>query len=120
MVTRWLSALLARGDDPDPRFTMANERTFLAWIRTALALLAAGIGLDAFVTDLPSGVRRGLAALLIVLGAGLAAAAFVRWLGTERALREGRSLPPPGMAPWLAAGIGVTGLVLLVSVLLGG
>lgn len=42
---RWTDRLLAEGDDPDPRFSMANERTFLAWIRTALALIAGGIGL---------------------------------------------------------------------------
>ena len=34
------------GQEPDPRFSLANERTFLAWIRTALALAAAAIGLD--------------------------------------------------------------------------
>jgi putative membrane protein len=31
------------GTEPDYRFTLANERTFLAWIRTALALLAGGV-----------------------------------------------------------------------------
>ena len=119
VTSRWVLGLLSRGDDPDPRFTLANERTFLAWIRTSLALLAAGIGLEAFVVDLPSALRTSLAALLIVLGAALAIGAFVRWLGMERALRERRSLPPPGLAPWLAAGIGLAALVLLGFVLLG-
>ncbi len=114
-----LRRFLADGKDPDPRFTLANERTFLAWIRTSLALLAAGIGLEAFVDDLPEGLRRGLASLLIVLGAGLAVGAFVRWLGTERAMRHSRSLPPPDLAPWLAAGIGVSALLLLGYVLVG-
>ena len=118
MSSRWFSGLLAHGEDPDPRFTLANERTFLAWIRTSLALLAAGIGLEAFVIDLPEGLRRGLAALLIVLGAVLAVGSFTRWLATERALREHRSLPPPGLAPVLAAGIGLTALALLGLVLL--
>ncbi len=114
-----LRRFLADGDDPDPRFTLANERTFLAWIRTSLALLAGGIGLEAFVDDLPEPLRRGLASLLIVLGAGLALGAFLRWLGTERAMRERRSLPPPGLAPWLAGGVGVTALMLLGFVLVG-
>ena len=35
------------GTEPDPRFTLANERTFLAWIRTALALIAGGVALEA-------------------------------------------------------------------------
>jgi len=30
------------GEEPDPRFTLADERAFLAWMRTSLALLAAG------------------------------------------------------------------------------
>lgn len=120
VTSRWVRHLLADGDDPDPRFTMANERTFLAWIRTSLALLAAGIGLEAFVVDLPTGVRKVLASLLIVLGAALAIGAFTRWLATERALRHQHSLPHPGLAPWLAAGIGAVALVLLGFVLARG
>lgn len=55
LVNRWF----AEGSDPDPRFTLANERTFLAWVRTSLALLAGGIGLDAFVVGLPGGLLLG-------------------------------------------------------------
>ena len=41
----WLTRrVFPAGREPDPRFTLANERTFLAWIRTALGLLAGGIG----------------------------------------------------------------------------
>lgn len=121
MTSRWTSRLLSEGEDPDPRFTFANERTFLAWIRTALALLAGGIGLEAFLAgQLPALPRRALAALLIVLGGALAVTAFTRWLATERALRLGRPLPPPGLAPVLTAGIGVAALVLLGFVVLQG
>ena len=109
----------AQGSDPDPRFTFANERTFLAWIRTSLALLAGGIGLEAFGGDaLDPGVRRAVAAALLVMGAGLAVTAFVRWLRSERALREGRSLPGLGIAPVLAGTVAVCALVLLVGTLL--
>ena len=31
------------GHEPDYRFTLANERTFLAWIRTSLGLMAVGL-----------------------------------------------------------------------------
>ncbi|MBM4509720.1 DUF202 domain-containing protein, partial [Rhodococcus hoagii] len=31
------------GEDPDPRFTLANERTYLAWVRTGLGLIAAAV-----------------------------------------------------------------------------
>ena len=70
----------AEGEEPDPRFTLANERTFLAWIRTALALVAAGIGLEAFVPPLAvPGLRQALAVCLALLGAGVSATAFRRW-----------------------------------------
>ena len=41
--------LAAIGSDPDPRFTFANERTFLAWNRTALAFVAAGLAAAEFL-----------------------------------------------------------------------
>lgn len=113
----WPSRLRARGTDPDPRFSFANERTFLAWIRTALALLAAGIGLEAFAPPLAvPGLRQVLAALLVLAGVGVSATAFLRWLRGEEAMREGRSLPLPRLAPWLAYGI--AGVALAVFVLL--
>jgi putative membrane protein len=115
----WVARLQARGSDPDPRFTLANERTFLAWIRTSLALLAGGIALEGFVGDAVGiGIRRAVAAALLVTGAGLAATAFVRWLHSERALREGRSLPALAVAPVLAGVVVVCGLVLLAGMLL--
>jgi putative membrane protein len=120
-IVGWVSRQLAEGEAPDPRFTFANERTFLAWIRTSLALLAGGIGLDAFLVDaLPAGPRRVLAALLIILGGALAVSAFTRWLASERALRLNRPLPLPALAPVLAGGVAVVALVLLGFVLLRG
>ncbi len=121
MVARawWRARAIEEGEEPDYRFTLANERTFLAWIRTSLALLAGGIALQAFVDDVPADLRRVMASLLIVLGAVLGVGAFVRWLRTEQALRRRTSLPPPGLAPWLAAGIAVTALTLLAYVALG-
>lgn len=114
MTSRWARSLLAQGRDPDPRFTMANERTFLAWIRTALALLAAGVGLEVFLVEqLAPLPRRVVAGVLVLLGGVLAVTAFTRWLATERALRLERSLPVPAVAPVLAAGIALTALVLL-------
>jgi len=111
----WPSRLRERGSDPDPRFSFANERTFLAWIRTALALLAAGIGLEAFAPPLAvPGLRQVLAAALVAAGVGISGLAFRRWLRSEEALRERRPLPPPRLAPWLAYGIAGIALVLFV------
>jgi putative membrane protein len=84
------------GEDPDPRFTLANERTYLAWIRTATAFVASGVGLEAFGGDiLNPTVRAGLAALLLVGGALIAITSFVHWISAERALRAERPLPVP-------------------------
>ncbi len=68
------------GTEPDPRFTLANERTFLAWIRTALALIAAGIALEALALPIRPDLRRIAAIILalpVVIGVSTAAALLV-------------------------------------------
>lgn len=111
----WSRRLREQGEDPDPRFSFANERTFLAWIRTALALLAAGIGLEAFAPPLAvPGLRQVLAALLVLSGVATSALAFRRWLRAEEALRERRSLPAPRLTPWLSYGIAAVALAVFV------
>lgn len=108
--------LLPGGTEPDPRFTLANERTFLAWIRTSLALLAGGIAIEAFTSDLfLEPARKGLAAVLLVLGMLLSAGSAVRWLRVERSMRNKAPLPLPLIVPLLAgAGALAAGVVLVV------
>ena len=75
------------GSAPDPRFTFANERTFLAWNRTALALIAAGLAAAQFLKFNLHGLRLIIAVPLIVLGAALALASYLHWEDSERAMR---------------------------------
>ncbi|MEZ0339348.1 YidH family protein [Mycobacterium sp. pV006] len=80
--------------EPDYRFTLANERTFLAWIRTALALIAAGIAVVQFVPSFGiAGVRHGLSLTLTALGGVLAVMAVRRWYQVQAAMRRDEDLP---------------------------
>ncbi len=115
----WVTRLRAEGAEPDPRFSFANERTFLAWIRTALAVMAAGIALEAFGPELQiAWLRPALASLLIGIGVLLAAGSFRRWLNAEQALRTSRPLPVPKLAPVLAYGVALVAVIAMVGVLL--
>lgn len=111
-----------QGEEPDYRFTLANERTFLAWIRTALALLACGVVLDQFSTRLgPHGLVMSLAIAFGVLSALLCSLAFMRWRTNEIAMRHSRRLPPTIAIPVIAtamAGIATAIVALLVVRLL--
>jgi len=105
------------GTEPDPRFTFANERTFLAWIRTALALLAAGISLDTFVTKFPEALRTAVSILLVLTGAACGGLAYHRWMASERALRLNKPLSAPVIAPVLGYGVVLVGLSFAVVLL---
>ncbi|RPA12462.1 YidH family protein [Gordonia sp. OPL2] len=106
------------GEDPDPRFTLANERTYLAWSRTATALLAAGIGLQVVGGTVVSPlIATVLSAVLLVSGGVLAVTSLVHWVIAERALRLGRRLPTPVMAPVLGVVLVVCATALIVEVI---
>lgn len=109
-------AVYGSGQEPDPRFTLANERTFLAWIRTSLALTASGVAVDAFVTSFDALVQRLVAVTLVALGVACAGSAFGRWMRTERALRHGQPLPEPGLARVVGVALALLGVVVLVAV----
>ena len=92
------------GQEPDYRFSLANERTLLAWIRTALALLAGGVLLEQFASHLgPHALLVGLAIGLATLAAVLSGSAYARWRANEIAMRHRRPLPGTIAIPLLAA-----------------
>jgi putative membrane protein len=107
-------------DEPDVRFTYANERTFLAWNRTSLALIATGVAATQLLPEFNvEGGRRLLGLPLIALGAILAVTSFLNWRANERAMRRNEALPRSMMPLVLCVGIAVVGLLALVVAALG-
>ncbi|RMH85928.1 DUF202 domain-containing protein [Pseudomonas sp. AOB-7] len=110
-----LTQALLGGEEPDPRFTLANERTFLAWARTALALLGGGIAVETFAGQaFAPWLRLSITLSLLALSLLLSLGACLRWLAVERALRHRSALPLPVLVPALAIGGGLAALLLLV------
>ncbi|MFC5154608.1 MULTISPECIES: YidH family protein [Streptomyces] len=107
------------GRTPDYRFSLANERTFLAWLRTALALIGGGFAVDQFLPDLRWGVRAGLA--LALLGAGVLCAlrAVNHWVRCERAMRRGEDLPVSRFPTVLSLVIAALAVAMVAVVLFG-
>lgn len=100
------------GEEPDPRFSLANERTFLAWVRTALAMLAGAVALHSLQLPTTSWLRAIIVVLLLVVGASCTVLAFIRWARVERAMRMRQPLPHFSLG-WV-----LTAAVVLISVLL--
>jgi putative membrane protein len=123
---RQTAARLPRGavvnqpqEPPDHRFTLANERTLLAWIRTALALDVSGLGVLRFAPQVgPEGGREVIGIALILLGAVSAAVGYSRWASMDRTLRTGSPLPPATVLKLLAyslAALSLASAVLIVG-----
>jgi putative membrane protein len=107
------------GKMPDYRFSLANERTFLAWIRTGLALIAGGLACAQFLPPLPiAHLREVIAVALLVLGAIVALRAVDHWARTERAMRTGQDLPASRFPALLAIAVAVGALLLVAAVLI--
>ncbi|MFC5502989.1 YidH family protein [Lysinimonas soli] len=114
-MTRFPAWVYREGTEPDPRFSLANERTFLAWLRTALALLAGGVGLEALRIPQVAGLRLAAAGLLLLLGLLAVAQGWIGWARSERSLRLSRALPGPTVGAVVAIGV----LVVAVTVVVG-
>ncbi len=113
--TRWQE----QGADPDYRFSLANERTFLAWIRTALAILAGALIIHQLGAYFHLGsVGLWLDASLALVSAFLGGAAFFRWRGNEIAMRNNLPLPNSKLIPMLSSAVAFISLVGALALLL--
>ncbi|WP_030770175.1 YidH family protein [Streptomyces albidoflavus] len=116
----WSPARIAdEGDTPDYRFSLANERTFLAWLRTALALIAGGFAVDQFLPGLPDGWRIALALGLLASGVLCALRAVHHWVRCERAMRRGEDLPVSRFPALLSLLVAVVAVGMVVVVVFG-
>jgi putative membrane protein len=120
-VRLWFSPARVReeGSTPDYRFSLANERTFLAWLRTGLALVGGGFAVDQFLPRLHQGPRVVFTVVLLVGGALCALRAVNHWVRCERAMRRGEDLPASRFPSALALGVGALAVGMVVLVLLG-
>jgi putative membrane protein len=96
--------------EPDYRFTLANERTFLAYVRTALALDAAGLAAAQFLHPSAIHLRLAIAVVLVALGLMVAVFGYNRWFATERAMRVGAPLPSIRVPLVLGVGMALVSL----------
>ncbi|MBD8012166.1 DUF202 domain-containing protein [Microbacterium sp. NPDC077391] len=114
---RFPRSVFRQGSEPDVRFSLANERTFLAWTRTALALIAGGVALEALALDMYAPLRLAASLVLIITGILLPIIAWVEWSRVERAMRLGRPLPHPPTGIVLALAVVASGVLVLLAVL---
>ena len=102
-------------DEPDYRFTYANERTFLAWVRTSVALIGVGVAAVQFLPPLDvAGGRRAVGTAFIVLGAVICVVARRQWAANERAMRAGAALPSSLLVPVVTVGVVLLAAVVAV------
>ncbi|HVQ97660.1 MAG TPA: DUF202 domain-containing protein [Mycobacterium sp.] len=105
------------GREPDPLYSLANERTYLSWLRFAVTLLAGAVAIDRLFLEHPWFGSEILASALVAIAFGTCGLGVRRWSVTERSLRRRQPLPGFG-APLLVvvaillAGVGVIVLVL--------
>ena len=98
---------------PDSRFTLANERTFLAWNRTALALIAGGLAIEQFL-EAGRIARLALSLPLILIGAAISLASYSRWRANEDAMARDENLLPSRMPALVAACFALLSVAALV------
>lgn len=120
-VRLWFTPARVReeGTTPDYRFSLANERTFLAWLRTGLALVGGGFAVDQFLPRLHDALRVTCTVVLLVGGALCAVRAVNHWVRCERAMRRGEDLPASRFPAVLAVAVGLLAAAMVVLVAIG-
>jgi len=100
------------GKEPDARFSFANERTFLAWIRTALGLMTAGLAITQLLPEFDfAGGRRLIGLPLIAVGVVMAITSYWQWQRNERAMRLEQPLPTSYLPRIVAVVVGICALI---------
>lgn len=106
------------GSTPDYRFSLANETTFLAWIRTSLALIVGALAIDQLFPEIaPAPLRIAMCVALAFIGAVLAVLAYRRWGQMEEAMRTNRELPFSGVMLVMTVGVAAAAFILAVLLL---
>ena len=105
------------GDEPDPRFSLANERTFLAWVRTALAMFAGGVALHALDVPGTDWLRTLVVVVLLGVGGLICVFSLVRWARIERAMRLREPMPSFGLGVVMTLALALVAALLVVVVI---
>jgi putative membrane protein len=111
---------MSEESEPDVRLTLANERTYLAWIRTSLGLIASGIAVERLlpVFEIP-GAREFVGLVLVLMGAVGAASSHRRWRQVDSAMRAGGPVPPPTVATAMAIVVALAGVITIALLVWG-
>lgn len=115
---RFPQSVYSHGEEPDARFTLANERTFLAWVRTALALMAGGVALEALGLGLHPGFQLAASVVLMLTGILAPIQAWYGWARNERALRNNTPLPNPMLALPVIIAVALAGVLVMIGLVL--
>ena len=115
---RFPDSVYSRGTEPDARFSLANERTFLAWVSVGLALVSVGVGLQSLAVNVQPGLRLAACVVLVLGGTACSIQAWFSWARVETAMRERRPLPSSGMVTLLPILLGIVGVLILLGLLI--
>lgn len=106
-------------EDPvDYRFLLANDRTLLAYVRTALALQIAGLGVLQFLTQGTDAIRLTLGSVIVLMGSSLGAAGYHRWLSNDRTIRANAEMQSTRSLPLVVAGVVVVPIIAVIMIAL--